>query len=367
MQNDDLILTGSTAVVLMSFAFFNQSHLAMIVAIVAGLLSFSGALFVSGRTRWHWLNYGLQLIMVVCLSQFNWLLWFLLPVSTFNLFSGWWRPKLMLGLFSVSLIVGGWYLTGQALFWYGIWTLFLLGLTGWGYVSSQQQQRLTELSDELRHERNRLATLVSQHVSQADAREQQAAATERQRLVHQIHDQLGHELTGSLMQLQAAKISYRTDSQQGEQLLDQSITVVRTGIEDIRQILHTEQLATETVKIDQIKGELQRFTDVYQIPTNFRYSGELQRISPAQWQVMLANLKEGLTNTLKYSAATKIDVQLHVFQRFVRLTMHNNGRSAPVIKKGLGLMGMEERTAALSGTLIVDGKAGFEVTTVLPI
>jgi signal transduction histidine kinase len=45
----------------------------------------------------------------------------------------------------------------------------------------------------------------------------------------------------------------------------------------------------------------------------------------------------------------------------------DNGKGAGKVKKGLGILGMEERAASAGGTVIVDGSRGFSVITLLPI
>lgn len=45
----------------------------------------------------------------------------------------------------------------------------------------------------------------------------------------------------------------------------------------------------------------------------------------------------------------------------------DNGKGETVVKKGMGLAGMEERTGAAGGKLIIDGSDGFSVITLLPV
>jgi signal transduction histidine kinase len=51
----------------------------------------------------------------------------------------------------------------------------------------------------------------------------------------------------------------------------------------------------------------------------------------------------------------------------IRVEVKDNGRGVQKITKGLGIIGMEERTAAINGTIIVDGTDGFSVTMLLPV
>ena len=361
------ILNVAGLVALVGYAVVAQSELQLAMAI-ASLLVLLSAFFIMvslPQTRW-WLTLG-QLILVVVVALRDPVIWFTLPLVVWNGVAAesfeWWT----LVAFGSALLVGSWQLSQLPLVgWYGGWCLFLVALT-WAFQRQEQRHlQLLKTTEHLRRERNHYATLFQQGVDNANVRESQAAAVERQRLVHEIHDQLGHQLTGSLMQLQAAKISYRTDPKQGEVLLDHATAIVRQGITDIRQILHTEQLAQETVNVDRLKGQLQQFADQYHFKTQFLYSGELTVITALQWRVFAANLQESLTNTLKYSQASNVVVTVRVYPTFIRLTVQNDGQAAPNYQPGLGLAGMAERTASLGGQLLVDGQTGFTVTTNLP-
>lgn len=362
-----LLMNVATVITLLGYGLFQLIRPELIWLIGGLLLWLSGGLLAMGLPRWALAWSGGQLMIPLLFSPHAPLLLFVLPITWVNVLAIKWVSQWELVGFGVIALFGATQLSGQSEFWLGGWCLFC-GLLAWlTQYEARHRSRTQADADALRLERNRLAKLFSQSTLNVDAREHQATAVERQRLVHEIHDQLGHQLTGSLIQLQAAKLSYRRDPQQGEALLDQSIAAIRDGIEDIRQILRTEGPASQTVNFSRLKGELQQFTDTYEIRTDLKYSGSLERITVFHWQVLLGNLKEILTNTLKYSNAHEVTVNLHVYQQFLRFTVTNDGQADPDFKKGIGILGMEERTAALNGQLVVDGQTGFLVTTTLPL
>ena len=93
------------------------------------------------------------------------------------------------------------------------------------------------------------------------------------------------------------------------------------------------------------------------------YTGSLDVISHLQWKIIIDNIKESLTNTLKYSKATMINVKLEVMNRLVKVEVIDNGKGTYSIKKGMGLSGMEERTENAGGKLILDGSNGISVNS----
>ncbi|HBP64672.1 MAG TPA: two-component sensor histidine kinase, partial [Desulfosporosinus sp.] len=88
---------------------------------------------------------------------------------------------------------------------------------------------------------------------------------------------------------------------------------------------------------------------------------------PIQWKVITDNLGESLTNALKYSGATMISLKIEVLNKFVKAEVSDNGHGAFIVKKGLGICGMEERSGRIGGKVVVDGSKGFSVITLLPM
>ncbi|MBC1227378.1 sensor histidine kinase [Listeria booriae] len=194
-----------------------------------------------------------------------------------------------------------------------------------------------------------------------------AKLEERNALSHQIHDQLGHSLTGGLMQLEAAKALLSTNQEKAAELLDNAILINKAGIEEIRKTLKTTKPAQESLAINRVKAQLEAFETQYGIRTIFQMQGELSKVTQAMWYVFIQNLTEGLTNVLKYSQASRVEVTLTILNKFVRMEMKDNGVGADSVTKSLGLTGMEERTAKLGGKLVIDSTDGFQIITLLPL
>src|SRR5699024_3041493 len=101
--------------------------------------------------------------------------------------------------------------------------------------------------------------------------------------------------------------------------------------------------------------------------TFLTYHGDMEQISVMQWKVIQENVTESLTNSLKHAiGSTRIDVDIRTLNKLIRVEVRDNGQDADTLQKGLGIIGMEERTASIDGKIIVDGKNGFSVTTLLP-
>lgn len=291
---------------------------------------------------------------------------FLLPLSLIQGYFCFQKSWLLLFVALISYSIGSFFLSSSLYFLFVLWVSGMTSIVWSAEKMMKQQEALTTSSDYLRIERNKLSKLFSQSTLNAEAMQKEATLVERQRIIHEIHDHLGHDLTSCLIQIEAAKVINREQPEQAHQLLSQSADRLRKSINEVRNVLHEERPKNETLNINKIKAELQRFSDAHKIIVDFQYSGSLDKISRFQWQVLATNLKEFLTNTLKYSEASTVTVRLHVYQKFLRFESKNNGKSAIDYRKGLGIVGMEERTAVLNGKLLIDGTDGFHITTILP-
>jgi signal transduction histidine kinase len=189
---------------------------------------------------------------------------------------------------------------------------------------------------------------------------------ERNSLAQKIHDKVGHTLAGSIIQLEAAGMIMGKDIGKASQMVSTVADNLKEGMESIRSTLREIKPATEQLGINRLKLVLEEFSLNNGIRTNISYQGSLDVISHVQWKIIIDNIREALTNALKYSAATHINVRLEVLSRLIKAEVHDNGKGAISIKKGLGLAGMEERTENAGGKLILDGSNGFSVITLLP-
>ncbi|MGZ4160799.1 MAG: sensor histidine kinase [Neobacillus sp.] len=190
---------------------------------------------------------------------------------------------------------------------------------------------------------------------------------ERNRLAQVFHDKIGHSMTGALIQMEASKRLINTDKEKAQELLQNAINISKVGIENIRITLKNLKPPTEQMGINRLKLFIDDFSTKHTIHTPITFKGNMDRITPIQWKIIHENLTEAMTNALKYSDATVISLELHVLNTMVKVVIKDNGKGVQKIKKGLGIVGMEERTASINGTIIVDGTEGFSVTMLLPI
>ncbi|MFD0048047.1 sensor histidine kinase [Actinomycetes bacterium NPDC127524] len=221
--------------------------------------------------------------------------------------------------------------------------------------------------DSMRKDIGRLTKHVNENAAFIKQSEYTFKLEERNRISQEIHDKIGHSMTGALIQMEAAKRLIDADKKKAAELLQNAIHISSEGIEDIRKTLKNMKPPPEQMGIHQMKLLMDQFSAQNDIKAWLTYDGDLDIVTPIQWKVIFENVTEALTNVMKYSLATQVSCDIKVLNKVVRTEVRDNGIGAAKIKKGLGIIGMEERTAALSGKIIVDSTHGFSVTSLLPI
>lgn len=222
-------------------------------------------------------------------------------------------------------------------------------------------------NDNMREKIDLLAGRLNKDIEYERQLKYSSQLEERNKLAQEIHDKVGHAISGSLIQLEAAKLIMDQDQTKSKEILQKTINILREGMENIRVTLRNIKPATEQLGINRMRLILDEFSVNHPIKTTLVHTGNLERIAHTHWKVIYENMLEALTNTLKYSGATVVSVHIEVLNTFVKAEVKDNGVGAFTLKKGLGISGMEERSGRLGGKIITDGSKGFSVITLLPL
>ena len=248
--------------------------------------------------------------------------------------------------------------------------MFVAALSYFNYVLVRQYMgRIVRQEDEnelIRKDMHRLARSLNENRDFARASEYMVKLEERSRLTQQIHDGIGHAMTGALIQMEAAKRLLHSDPHTAENLLQNAIGISKEAIEEIRLTLKNNKPPVEQLGLSRLKTAVEAFSGKTGMMTSVVHDGNMEIITPLQWKIIYENVTEALTNSAKYSGATSVHVEIRVLNRFIKAVVSDNGQGSSKIVKGLGLIGMEERTASVNGTVIADGSHGFTVTTLIP-
>lgn len=249
--------------------------------------------------------------------------------------------------------------------------LLLVALTFLIYSLADQSygriQNLTRENDVMREDVHVLAGKLNRDIDYERQIKYSSQLEERNKLAQEIHDKVGHTISGSLIQLEAAKLMMDRDKAKSLEILQGTINILREGMENIRATLRNIKPAAEQLGINRIRLILDEFSVNQPIKTRLVHTGNLEKITHAEWRVITDNIVEALTNTLKYAGATTLSVHIEVLNTLIKVEVKDDGIGTFSFKKGLGIRGMEERSGTLGGKIIVDGSKGFSVITLLPL
>ena len=202
-----------------------------------------------------------------------------------------------------------------------------------------------------------------------------ATLTERGRIAREIHDNVGHLLTRSIMQVEALQVVHRDDERVRSELaqvgatLHEAMSTVRASVHD----LHDDAFDLET----QLREAAEAFTTLA-VDIDYRASDVPSDVGYG----FIAIVREALSNASKHSDASRVSVSVAAYPAFYRLAVHDNGSvpppasvldrqgadSAPAsgAARGIGLATMSDRARALGGMLRVDYDQGFKVFVTVP-
>jgi len=250
-----------------------------------------------------------------------------------------------------------------------LWLPALMGL--WlpviGLFENKWQEWETELFQkdyEDRAKRLKLEKARERTILELQNAARLAELGERARIAQDIHDHVGHEITGALIALQTALKLHESDDRRAGELLKQTVARLESASEKLRDTVHNlkpAQIPKSGVSVLEALCDNFAFCEA-----EFTVSGDLDGIKAAYYELLATNLKEALTNVSRHSDATRVDVRLDCNASFIRMTIFDNGKNLKSPRLGMGLTGMKERVRAENGTLTVSADSGFKIICVLP-
>ena len=222
---------------------------------------------------------------------------------------------------------------------------------------AQELNMMNRVNEDLRH--------------YAQMTEQIAESRERKRLAREIHDTLGHALTGIAAGIDATLVIIDKNPEMAKSQLHLVRQVVSEGIGDVRASL--QKLRPGALEQRGLKGALEKmireFESVTAMTIDLDYQADSLDVDKAKEDVCFRLVQESITNARRHGAATHAAVRFAVDGDWLVITVRDNGRGLPqkTITYGYGLTQMEENVSSLHGTLLFDGSDGFLTEARIPL
>ena len=189
----------------------------------------------------------------------------------------------------------------------------------------------------------------------------------RTKIARDLHDTLGHELTGLIMQIEMAGSCFeQADAREGMALLQASKQSARDSLVKVRKIVDT--LKTRD-GFEEDKSSIQNMMDDFSARTGcrIRYTDRGKgNMTPARRLVVYRVIQESLTNAVRHGKATEIEVTLIYGSDSISFEISNNGECSEHFVEGNGMRGMRERRLEVGGSLQSQGSPVFKVWGTMP-
>jgi len=235
------------------------------------------------------------------------------------------------------------------------------------HAGSQKIAELNTKIEKLSRSHYNMKEQLENYNQEAESITYQSQLEERNKLSQALHDELGHTLSGNILRLEAIKYVIDKDGEKSRNMLQEVIENLRTGMDSIRNILKSAKPEISTVNIASMQTMIDNVKTQSDINIKIKFNSDISTISQVMWQAIIPNIKESLTNMMKYSGADNCEIQFAKHNKFYRITIKDDGNGCKNIVKGLGMVGIEERMAALNGHAIFDSTNGFSVTMIFPL
>lgn len=186
-----------------------------------------------------------------------------------------------------------------------------------------------------------------------------ATLNERNRIARDIHDNIGHILSNTILQTGALMATC-----QDEALKERLSTLKDTlsqGMDSIRSSIH--DLHDESVDL---YAEVKALADGFKFcELSLDYDVDSSPPKAVKY-ALLAVVKEALSNVIRHSDATRVNVTLREHPAFYQLVIRDNGSKKTPAGDGIGLKNIAQRVEAAGGRVNITSDDGFTVFVSIP-
>ena len=209
-----------------------------------------------------------------------------------------------------------------------------------------------------------------------------AQLSERNRIAREIHDNVGHTLSRAILQVGALLAIHKDEPVRDEleevrKTLDDAMNNIRSSVHD----LHDDSIDVKE-NINQMTAPLK---EKYNVHAELDISENTPR--PVKYAI-IGITKEAISNIMKYSSSTDVDIRLNEHPSMYQLIVHDytpeeakketgtdsgrasynskNVKDKNEIDYGMGLENIRGRVESVNGNLTITNDNGFRIFVTIP-
>jgi len=192
---------------------------------------------------------------------------------------------------------------------------------------------------------------------------------ERRRIAQELHDEAGQALTGIKMNLEWVEKELPPSEEAIREKIEEVKTQVGKIMEELRRLSYDLRPAIldELGLVPTLRWYIEEYSKRTRTAVHLQTTGLQKRLS-AKIEILLYRvIQEALTNVAKHAQAESVILSLEKKDVHVHLYITDDGKgfevkryfsSPPMIRRGLGILGMKERVELAGGTFFIDSDLG---------
>ncbi|HEX3045020.1 MAG TPA: PAS domain-containing sensor histidine kinase [Bacillota bacterium] len=196
---------------------------------------------------------------------------------------------------------------------------------------------------------------------------------ERRMISRELHDEAGQALTALKMYIELILKGIPPDAIGLRQRMGEAVDLTDQTLKGIRRL--AQDLRPPGLDALGLNFTLEDFCYEFgkRVGLDIKYQGCTLPVLTTTARIILYRfLQEALTNVVKHAKANLVQVRLDYHRGQISLAVNDNGigfefNNIELKRKGIGLVGMQERLAMLDGTLAIDSKPGLGTELVATI
>lgn len=230
-------------------------------------------------------------------------------------------------------------------------------------------EKINMLNSEIQKANADLKNANDQLEKYAKITEHMGETRERNRLAREIHDTLGHTLTGLSVGIDACIATVDVAPDATKKQLENLSEVARNGLLEIRKsVSELKPDAIERLNLDSaITKMITDMKSITDVEIYFDCKIDQLKFDEDEEMAIYRVIQESLTNAVRHGKAKKIWIVMDKADSSVKLEIKDNGVGCENIVSGFGTKHIAERIKMLGGSVEFSSNHGFCVRAEIPI
>ncbi len=215
-----------------------------------------------------------------------------------------------------------------------------------------------EVSEELMRKERMREQLLGKVIS--------AQEEERKRIARELHDEAGQALTMIMMDLAQTRDMLPIEATEAKERVSRSRSLAEQTLTELRKLIYElrPEVLDELGLVPALRSYIKSHLQAENIKTKLHLIDLKDRLPPEVEITLFRVIQEAITNILRHSGASMVEVTLAMKDSTIIATVIDNGTGFDVeaafeATESWGLRGIRERVTVVGGELNIESKAGY--------